>query len=287
MRTIRPGYERKRLNDAMIAVALLMIVFGIVLTFCANPPRAKGQQQPADGPDIILPLSGSNPPVGSIQKLTKGSRYVIRAKVKCDILSFPEGIVAVEDKTGPRDWTGIFVGGNGDYEDRHFAEPYLYALKAAGKGSVQVVIIPQGYKDKSQWVKTGLEVDSGDAIGAMVVPKSTPMTLPMPEAPNPLVEKADKVTVVVCFNGPLTDASRVVVQDDAFLRKLSAGGHKLELVELKATDPHGYKPYADRVGYPAVLVFDSIKEGAQIPLTFFKLPATGKEMSDSTFKVIK
>jgi hypothetical protein len=125
---------------------------------------AGAQPLSAAGPKIKLmevkSVAGAMPVVGPV-KLTKGQLYVIECKVKCDVLTFPEGVVSVGEKTGPRDVTALFPGGTGDYEDRTFAGPFLYILKAQSTGPVQVVVVPFGYQDKNERVSFTLDVDAG------------------------------------------------------------------------------------------------------------------------------
>jgi len=157
------------------AVALLLIL--AATTYAADPPVE---------PIILLPIAppAPQPTPGVATKLGKGMRYVIACKAACDVVAFPDTLLVIEEKKGPRDWTAIFAGGTGDYEDRTFTYPFLYALKANGVGQCQVVIIPRGYKDKSEWMKVTLDVDSG--VGPQPPPGPGPKPPEPPPTPDPL-----------------------------------------------------------------------------------------------------
>lgn len=136
---------------------------------------------PSSEPVIKLPVAPPSPlpnprPVpGPVTKLGKGVRYVVSCSVKCDVIAFPPDLVGIEEKAGPRDWTAVFAGGTGDYEDRRFDSPFQYAIRAAGVGPVDIVIIPRGYKDQAEWVRTKLDVDAGEG----------PRPPPEPKPPEP------------------------------------------------------------------------------------------------------
>lgn len=149
-----------------VAPCVWLVCVSIVVI---NAPArfAKAEDDPKVTPKIILPVKdGKVPTVGQSIKLTKGMRYVVEADVKCDLVTFPEGLVTIESKTGPRDWTGIFSGGTGDYEDRTFNLPFIYALavKPNAKGTVDLLVIPQGYTDRTQWKQDKIDVDGGNGV---------------------------------------------------------------------------------------------------------------------------
>ena len=122
--------------ERRLALAVWLVVVGC-LPLIGQPPSSvvpPGEFK-NNSPKIILPTKDSKVVVvGSVVKLTKGMRYVIQADVRCDLVTFPEGLVTVQSKTGPREWTGIFAGGTGDYEDKTFDLPFIYALAASPSG---------------------------------------------------------------------------------------------------------------------------------------------------------
>lgn len=147
----------------------LLAVLLAVPVGAADPP----------GDDILLPVTPAVPaPMpGTATRLGRGERFVIQSKGRCDIEVTPEGSVSVAEKVGPRDWTAIFAGGTGDYEDRHFSYPHLYALSAAKTGTCTVLVVPNGAKDRSAWRKFTLDVDAGTG------PQPPPVPIPVPVDP--------------------------------------------------------------------------------------------------------
>ncbi len=140
--------------------------------------------------EIVLPVSPVVPVVpspmpGVVTKLTKGMRYVAQAPIKCDVELFPEGIVSWVEKKGPRDWTAIFAGGTGDYEDRTFTSAFLYSFGAVTTGKVDVLILPTDPASKVARKRFSLDVDAGTKpIPPPVDPTIPPVVPPIvPPAP--------------------------------------------------------------------------------------------------------
>ncbi len=115
---------------------------------------------PVPDPIINLMPIGTTPAPPTIPKLGKGERYVFSCKVKCEVDVSPDGLVALVEKPGPRDFTGWFSGGSGVDEDRTFAGPFLYELKATGVGQAKVTLIPLPYNGSGK-VKMLFDVDNG------------------------------------------------------------------------------------------------------------------------------
>lgn len=110
-----------------------------------------------------------------------------------------------------------------------------------------------------------------------------------PPKPDP-EKKAAKVIIVI-----VEETMRRATQDaatlyDKGLREWAkAGGHEIELIDKDdpAAAASGYLPYVDKTGLPSVIVFDAAKTGTQIPLSAFKLPATGAALKAEVQKVVK
>lgn len=133
---------------------------------------------------VVLPVPQVVPqpmPSGVVTRLTKGVRYVIQSKVKCDVDAFPEGLVSVSEKAGPRDWTGVFAGGTGAEEDRHFDLPFLYFLSPVKTGPVEILVTPQTGGGRKRFK---LDVDDGTA--PIPPPKPVDPKPDIPPAPVPV-----------------------------------------------------------------------------------------------------
>lgn len=115
-----------------------------------------------------------------------------------------------------------------------------------------------------------------------------------PKKPDPPVDPpgptAAKVTIIVVEDTSLkTPAQASVIMNPMLRASLTKEGHEFELLSVK--DPQfqsaGYKAYTDKVGLPAVIVFDSAKlEIAQNPLTVFKVPDAPELFEAQVRKVI-
>jgi len=173
---------------------LLVLALGSVAACADSPIRLPVSP-------TVIPNEMPAKPLAVVTKLSgKGMRYVVACKVKCDVLTFPDGVVAVDTKTGPRDWTGIFAGStSGDYEDKHFPEPFLYALRPLSTGQVTVVVIPQGYKDRSEWVTFSLDVEAGEGPRPPPPDALTAAVQAANDADRSPTKAADKAAMVAVF----------------------------------------------------------------------------------------
>lgn len=200
---------------------------------------------PPDPAVIKLPVNPvqPQPTPSAATKLNAGARYVVEAKVECDIILFPEGLVEVQEKSGPRDWTGIFSGGTGDYEDKTFSEQFLYALKAKSTGTVKVVFIPRGYKDKSQWVTAVIDVDAGK--GPQPPP---PGPEPKPE-PNPGPTAKAVYMAVIRDSAAITPKIAGLLGDTPFWNSFKTAGHEWDFYDDTPTDDAGRDTEAKKKGY--------------------------------------
>lgn len=271
----------------MFRKLLLMSVLSIGM--CGWLPA---DEQPSMAlPVIELPKTSKVETTTAVDKLYWGARYVVKCTKECDVITFPTGLVEVEKKTGPRDWTAIFAGGTGDYEDKHFDRPFLYAVKAKKglKGECTVYIIPREYKDRSEWVSVTLDVNG--TSGPVIDPKPDPVKPDPAPDPKPVPDKvASKVVVVICEDLlQRTPTHAKIINDPEYRKLVSTGGGSVELVSIKdeAFEKNGYKFYADKTGLPCVLLFDADATGPVTPLSYFKMPDTGAELSNKIRKVIK
>lgn len=210
--------------------------FALFLLLCSSCTPAYAQDPPPPPPDPIISLMpiGTVPVAPTIPKLGKGERYVFSCKVKCEVDVSPDGLVTLVDKAGPRDFTGWFSGGGGADEDRTFAGPFLYELKAAGVGQVKVTLIPLPYNGSGK-VKMLFDVDNGGP---------TPPVPPVPPIPpipptDPLTRElqaafaADGATVAQVKQ--LADAYRTVASTTANDKTVTTYGQLVVKIQADET----------------------------------------------------
>lgn len=153
-------------------------------------------------------------------------------------------------------------------EDAFFGE-----LVSPVKGERHFVFQAPAKKPRSQYFLSFWTV--GEAVGS-------PVTIMV--GPTAVVEPVQPVTakhlaiVVVEETAKRTQQEGKVLFDKDFRTWLTANKGSIELLDYDNAQvaTNGYKTYADKVGLPAVLVFDADVKGAQKPYTF-RLPATAAE----------
>lgn len=161
----------------------------------------------------------------------------------------------------------------------------------APKGRLQFVAPPGTYEVTLLVIRQADgEIDIAEATATVTVGDAGPTPPPTPD-PTPDPDKtAARVTVVVVEEtGGRTPSHGKVIYDRPTRDWLKAGRHEFELLEV--SDPEygrvGYKPFVDKVGLPAVLVFDADAKGPTAPLLAFRLPATGDELSAEIRKAVR
>lgn len=216
---------------------VIVPAFWLAFSLTVLGPVVLRADDPKAAPKIVLPAKdGKVVMVGQTLKLSKGMRYIIQADVKCDLVIFPEGLVTIQEKTGPRDWTGIFAGGSGDYEDRAFELPFLYALAAgpSAKGTADIIVIPRGYTDQTQWKRDKVEVDgSGVSNPTDPPPKTDP---PKPDPGMPPMATGKLYFMVIRPDGNATQEFYRIIMDPAWKTLESQGHAYKEFTLTKAQD---------------------------------------------------
>ena len=181
-------------------------------------------------PNIVFPKK-TKPDVQPLPDapyvLSKGTIYVIDCKVDCILRAHPAHLVEVKKLKGPRDITAKFSDGSGEEEDRTFAGPFIFRLKAVGTGTVEVDVIPIGAKDESEIKTATIQVDAGH--GPQPPPGPGPGPGPKPPDPAPVVVKSFKVILVNESGDTMTAAQSGVFYGNVvedFLNKTCTGGNK-------------------------------------------------------------
>lgn len=142
---------------------------------------------PPPGDSIILPPSPAPVvppvPVGAPIKLTGTLIYDVRCKVPCVVRAYPANLVSI---TKEEVAAGETLRVKDDFSDGAKTHSYkgamtVYFVKALGKGAVDLVITPVGFKAESEIVTVSLDVDAGQ--GPQPPPGPNP---PVPPTPVPV-----------------------------------------------------------------------------------------------------
>jgi hypothetical protein len=264
-----------------------------VVTDQAEPPKG-----PDPKPAVRLPVAPApvaepkrpTPPV-PVSRLGLDQLYVIDSDYDLLVLDSPQGVVRVTEDAGPLRVRGRFVDGTG-VETRTFRGKEVHVVEAVKTGKVELLVIPIGKKDvvlPGDIIRVTLDVDAGE--GPRPPPEPKKPDDPEPKKPDePSGPTAKRVVVVVVEESQVRTTSQgKVLADPAYRDWVKAGGHDLEI--LDKDDPvvrtNGYQPFVNRVGVPAVLVFDADRTGPQLPLREFRLPATAAEFLAETKRAVK
>lgn len=232
-------------------------------------------------PSVVVERKKEEPaPVSN--KLTAGVLLDVKCLAPCRVRAFPPTAVTITQETVEPGETfslrGSFIDGS---KSKRWKGPCtVYLLEAASTADgVIVEIIPYGFKDDSQVLTKTIDTNVG--------PRPPPVE---PDPVEPVVKKASRVTVVICED-PLkrTVADAAVINDTGFRDFVKITGGSVEVLTVK--DPvyvaNNFKSYAEKVGLPAVLVFDADATGPSAPLSFFKLPNTPSAAITEVGKVVK
>jgi len=246
----------------MRPLLFLFLLLGVSIFATAAQPTPK-----PDGP-IKLPVTPIVPqPMPAtvdpepVTTLPADTLYVIESKVRCVVRAHPTGLVKVSEKTGPRDFTAKFAGGTGSIEDKSFAGPFLYVVRASGIGRVELDVIPAGFETAAQIVSVTLSVDDGSKpIPPPIPPKPQPDDPAKPAAPTKLY------IVVVEETADAAAASRgALIFDAALAARTTSQGHHWRIVDKDVIDKDG-KPPAD------VARFLDASKGKVLPQLFLVNP---------------
>lgn len=156
-----------------------------------------------------MPMPRADEPI----QLAGDQWYVINSKVECIVRAHPAGLVSVVAKRGPRDISARFVDGDGTVQDRSYDGPYIYVVRAAGKGDVELDIIPVGVKSEKDIITDKLRVDANLA----------PIPPPKPDdPPAPAPVKSFRVIWVTESGATLTATQTGVLNAKAIADYLNA-----------------------------------------------------------------
>lgn len=269
------------------ALTLFSLLSALVQT---EPPRALPDVEFPNA-HFVVPKEMPKEPAKGNPLLVPGVTYDVVVRVPHVLRTYPDGLLhkavdVVKDKETLR-VKGRYVDGSTVKSYTGPCTVYSFEAVADKSGQVQVVVIPLGLKREGDIHTSTVDVNRGPQPPPIVDPiKPEPIPPPTPVGPT-----AKRVSVVVIEETQDRTGSwpGKVLLDPTFREFLKAGNHELELVEK--SDPRvkaaGYVPYADRAGYPAVLVFDADKTGPQLPLREFKLPQTAAEWKVKVSEAIK
>lgn len=191
------------------------------------PPEPQQIQIPSP------PVTPPPPPVPNAKiALASDCWYVVNSKVECSVRGYPAGIVSVSAKKGPRDISAKFVDGNGTTEDRSYDGPFLYVVRASGKGDCTLVITPLALKSDSDILTANLLVDSN--------------TAPQPPPVNPVdpvvTDRTGMFVVIVEETAQAVAARGQLLADPTLAVYMKSKGHKWRVVDQDVVGADGKTP---------------------------------------------
>lgn len=136
-------------------------------------------------PDV-KPDVPPKPPVEPVivPDLRAGELFVVATPSQYLVYDSPRGIVSIKRLKGPRDFFARFAdSANRDTEEeRAYTQPFIYVIKAEKRGTVELIISPQGADDESQAIRHTLVV-----MGRGPQPPPEPDVDPVdPPTPGPI-----------------------------------------------------------------------------------------------------
>ena len=139
-----------------------------------------------DGPILwpVKPAEAKDPT--PVDTLNADEWLVVERSVKIFVRSFPEGMINVEETSGPIRVRGKFADGNGKIETREYRSPYIYFLTAAQSGRVGVDLVPAGLAAETDIARHVLTVSDGTKPNPP--PPPAPGPEPVPPGPEPQPE---------------------------------------------------------------------------------------------------
>lgn len=271
------GYRRVyRIWGIVLYVPALLLAL-VAASPAADPPKVR---LPA-APTLPQPMPSPDAPI----TLTADLLLVCDSDVECVVLCSPKGRLKVTPAKGPVTARGKFVDGTG-VEMRTFAGPWLYFVEAAEPGECELIVVPVGGREADVLRRRVVS-----QTGPLPPPKPDPIPDPKPKPtpPDPQPTAARVCVVVVEETAHRTPAQGKVLYDAGVREWLKAGKHEIEILDKDdaAAKANGYLPFAERVGLPAVLVFDADGKGPQVPLAKFRLPDDPARFKDEIGKAVK
>lgn len=242
----------------------------------ADAPRVPGQ------PKAVVKDAPLPPPVvdpAEPVQVASGVELMVEHSAPCIVRTFPKSATKVThyalEKGEKHTFTGQFLGPDGPFTEKTYVGPiHLYRIKPVEDGDSVLMVLPVGGGEQDL-VERRIRAGLG------------------PKPPPPDVEPdatARKLHVVVIEDTRERTPEQGALLFDAEMRAwLKAGGHEIDVLSHRdeAVVSNGFKTYADRVGYPAVLVFDLDVKTAQKPLKEFRLSGDAKKFQAELKKLVK
>ena len=159
-------------------------------------------------PAIPVPMPPAPAPSpGGVFMLSGDLLYVVESKADFALRPHPAKFVTVKKLKGPVTVFARFADGSGLMEQRNYAGPCVYAVQAAGVGTVELEAIPFGFTDESQIRSETIQVDNH---GPRPPPEPEPKP-PEPKPPEPTPAKTFRVIFAVESGATLTPAQQGVI----------------------------------------------------------------------------
>lgn len=139
-----------------------MMVYRLLFAFvlCVSFAQADETQKPIRLPviDNVQPVPVTPPSPKPVTTLLEDHFFVVESDVKLIVLHSPDGVLNVDEETGPIRLRGRFAGSTGKVESKTFAGPFVYVIESAKAGTTELILIPSGVTSSDQIVRTMLSV---------------------------------------------------------------------------------------------------------------------------------
>lgn len=150
-----------RIAAKWIVAVMAFVQAAIVWSGFAVVANADEPQKPIRLPviDNAEPAPVVPPQPKPVTVLPEDHFYVIESDTPTIIIQSPDGLVSVDEETGPIRLRGKFAGGSGKVESRTYSGKFVYVIEGLKSGQVELICIPSGVTSSEQIVRAVLSVN--------------------------------------------------------------------------------------------------------------------------------
>lgn len=132
----------------------------LAILLCVSFANADEPPKPIRLPviDNVQPVPVTPPSPKPVTVLPEDHFFVVESDTKLIVLHSPDGVLQIDEETGPIRLRGRFAGSNGKVESKTFAGPFVYCIESKQAGNTELILIPSGVTSSEQIVRTMLSV---------------------------------------------------------------------------------------------------------------------------------
>lgn len=97
----------------------------------------------------------------AVSVLQANQLFVVTSDEPFVLIASPANLVNITRESGPLKVRSVFADGTGKLETRTYQQPHIWIVEAVGEGRVELIAIPNGFDDESDFVRRW--VDCGHA----------------------------------------------------------------------------------------------------------------------------